>query len=212
MKNPISHAPLITLEGIDGSGKSLQAEKLAQNLRLRGHEVVLVRDPGSSSVAERIRDILLDRNHHTMSSFTELFLYEAARSQLVSEVILPALQRNDIVVSDRFTDSTVAYQGYGRSLPLSFIDDANRRACGGVVPLRTYFLDIPWEESLHRRKRASATDDRMEREQEHFYGRVRKGYQAIAKKEKTRVRVIDGTQSVDRIEKDILEDVLTLVE
>ena len=202
----------ITFEGIDGSGKSVQAEALSKNLQQRGHSVILVRDPGGSAVSEHIRNILLDPRHQTMAPITELLLYEAARSQLVTELIRPSLDRGDIVVSDRFTDSTVAYQGYGRSLPIALIHDANQWACSNTFPHRTYILDIPWEDSLRRRLNASIDNDRMEKEQEHFYLRVRKGYQAIADKESHRVLMLDGTKTIESLEQEMLQDALNIIE
>lgn len=202
----------ISFEGIDGSGKTLQAETLIKKLRDIGYLVTLVRDPGGTSVSEQIREILLDRNHYTMTPVTELLLYEAARSQLVAEIILPTLEKGQIVLSDRFTDSTVAYQGYGRSLSLSLVEDANRWACRETFPHRTYILDIPWEESLRRRSTFFGKADRMENEQTAFYKRVREGYQKIAKEEPNRVRILDGTKTVKFLEQEIFQDVLSMID
>jgi len=146
-----------------------------------------------------------------MTPVTELLLYEAARSQLVAEIIRPAVERGEIVISDRFSDSTVAYQQYGRLLPASLVRYLNQQACGEIVPQRTYILDIPWEESLRRRTKLK-TADRMENEQKNFYHRVRKGYLEIAREEPHRVQLMDGTKSVEILEQEILQDTLIIVE
>jgi len=204
--------PFITFEGIDGSGKSVQASALAKNLRRMGYIVTLVRDPGGPSISEQIRNILLDRRHRVMTPVTELFLYEAARSQLVSDTIRPALNRGEVVISDRFTDSTVAYQGCGRSIPPSLVQNANQWACRETFPHRTYILDIPWEESLRRRSASLEKADRLEKEREQFYQRVREGYQIIANEEPHRLRLLDGTKSVKLLEQEILKDTLNILE
>ncbi len=202
----------ITFEGIDASGKSLQVKALNNRLHQMGYPVTLVRDPGGPPISEKIRAILLDQNHHSMIPLTELFLYEAARSQLISEIINPALKRGKIVLSDRFTDSTIAYQGYGRSLSNRLIQHANQWACGNTVPDRTYILDIPWKESMRRRNHLSKKADRMEREQVAFYQKVQKGYHEIAQKEPQRALLLDGTKNVKCLEQEIINDVLILIE
>lgn len=197
----------LTFEGIDASGKSLQAERLASSLRDEGYDVLHVREPGGTPIAERIRDILLDREHSGMSAVTELFLYEAARAQLVSDTIRPALAEGRIVISDRFSDSTVAYQGYGRSLPLDVIHEVNRLACSGISPLRTYILDIPWKESTSRRKNdTNKKDDRMESEKELFFEKVRKAYHAVAEEEPARILLLDGMRDVEALGEEIFRD------
>ena len=201
-----SQNSFFTFEGIDASGKTLQAQILSSRLRKESYDVLSVRDPGGVPIAERIRDILLDRNHLGMAAFTELFLYEAARAQLVSEVILPALEQGRIILCDRFTDSTVAYQGYGRALPLDFIEASNTLACNGLSPARTYILDIPWEESIKRRSIAPAEDDRMESEKELFYNNVRKAYHILAEREKTRIVLLDGVRDAEEIADKIYKD------
>ena len=211
-KSALPRGLFITFEGIDGSGKTLQAEILSNNLRERGHAATLVRDPGSTAISEQIRGILLDRRHLNMHSVTELFLYAAARSQLVSEIIRPALDRGEIALSDRFTDSTLAYQGYGRSIPLTLIQETNRRACGDIFPHRTFILDIPWEESLHRRLKLPKESDRMEAEKVKFYRRVRDAYRTLSRQEPDRIRFLDGTKPVKTLEQEILQDVLLLID
>jgi dTMP kinase len=208
-----SHIGLFfSFEGLDGSGKSLQAERLSKKLMAMGFPVTIVREPGGSDISEEIRQILLDCKHRSMSPITELFLYEAARSQLISDTIRPTLVNRGIVIADRFADSTVAYQGYGRSLPLSLINDANHWACGETVPQRTYLLDITWEESLRRRQRAALQNDRMEGEEEHFYKSVRKGYRTMAEDEPSRIMLVDGMQTVETIANTILKDAISLLQ
>lgn len=202
----------ITFEGIDASGKSLQIKALYKKLHQMRYPVTLVRDPGGPPVSEKIRSILLDQQHHSMIPLTELFLYEAARSQLISETINPALERGDIVLSDRFIDSTVAYQGYGRLLSDKLVQQANRWSCGTTYPDRTYILDIPWEESMRRRRALSKKADRMEKEQVAFFHRVQEGYKTIAKKEPQRVLLLDGTKNIKCLEQEILKDVLIIIE
>jgi dTMP kinase len=201
----------ISLEGIDGCGKSVQAEALYKKLKDRSIPVTLVRDPGGSSISEKIRSILLDQNHHTMAPVTELFLYEAARCQLMSEKIQPALERGEVVISDRFTDSTVAYQGYGRSIPISLIREANRWACSNRFPDRTYVLILSLEESIKRRLKNNIRDDRMENQQKAFFQKVQQGYEAIAHKEPKRILLLDGNQPVPTLTEEILNDVLRLI-
>jgi dTMP kinase len=198
----------ITFEGIDGSGKSVQADRLSEGLKEREYTVTLVREPGGSSISEKIRSILLDRDHDSMIPMTELLLYEAARSQLVSEIIKPTLERGEVVICDRFIDSTSAYQGYGRDMPLRVIDSLNSLACQDIIPVSTFILDITWKESLRRRAASAQTDDRMESNIQTFFHRVREGYLSLAKAEPQRIQLIDGQRPVEEIEKEILSNVL----
>lgn len=187
---------LITFEGLDYSGKSTQVELLVDRLTREGYRVLLVREPGGTVIGEKIRSILLDKNLAGMTDIAEVFLFSASRSQLVQEVIKPALDAGTIVVCDRFYDSTTAYQGWGRKIRLESVEAINRTATSGLVPDMSFFLDIPLEE-LERRMLAGQKD-RMELNGREFYEQVRKGYLGIAKKEK-RVTVVDGLQSVDRL-------------
>ncbi len=212
MKRSLKNGYFITFEGIDGSGKSLQAESLVRELEERNFEVLFVRDPGGPALSETIRGILLDRNHTSMTSTAELFLYEAARSQLVEEVIRPAMKEGKIVLCDRFTDSTIAYQGYGRGIDLKRIDDANRMACGDTFPERTYILDVSWEESVRRLSKISAQGDRMENEKRAFFEKVRLGYQSIGRSEKNRVLLLDGMRTIDELLSEIRHDVLNTLQ
>lgn len=202
----------ITFEGIDGSGKSTQANALYNNLQLQGYTLTLTRDPGGPLLSEQIRNLLLDKQYHSMNPVAELLLYEAARSQLIVEIIHPALDRGEIVICDRFTDSTLAYQGYGRSIPVALVKDANRWVCGDTFPFRTYILDITWEEFLRRRSATLTETDRMEKEQQSFYQRVIEGYKTIAREKSHRVLLLDGTKSIKHLEQEILQDTLTIIE
>jgi len=198
---------LITFEGIDGCGKSSQAKLLADRLSEEGIETILVREPGGTEVSEQIRSLVLDAKHHEkLSHETELLLFAASRAQLVKEIIEPALAREAIVICDRFTDSTIAYQGYGRGLPLAYIRTINDLATGGLIPDVTFMIDVPLDLAVRRRK--GMGDDRMEAESRLFFSHVIQGYMALAQKHPDRVHVIDGTDSME----DIHHTILRLVE
>lgn len=179
---------LITLEGIDNSGKTTHAQRLSNYLKKKGHEVLLVRDPGGTKISERIRKILLDKKN-SLAAATELFLYLAARQQLVSEIISPALKKNKVVICDRFCDSTLAYQGYGRGLNINLVD--NMLKSFFPVPDLTILIDLPVLEA--QKRFGSNRPDRLEKEKSAFHQKVRKGYLGIAKKNRKRVKVVDGT-------------------
>jgi dTMP kinase len=189
---------LITFEGIDGCGKSSQAKLIADRLSDQGIETVLVREPGGTELSEQIRSILLDANREMpISHAAELMLFAASRAQLVVEVIEPALKRNAVVICDRFTDSTIAYQGYGRGLPLAYIRSVNDLATNGLVPDITFLIDVPLELAIRRRK--GMGDDRMESESRLFFSHVVQGYMALAQKHPDRIHVIDGSDSMEDI-------------
>ena len=189
----------ITFEGLDFSGKSTQATILVERLRSTRAVVHFLREPGGTEISERIRDILLDKKNLHMDEAAELLLFSAARSQLVKEVIVPALQRGEIVVCDRYYDSTTAYQGYGRELPLDAVKSINRLATEGEDPDLTFFIDIPVDEIERRKKKAGMKFDRMESSGKAFYTRVRNGYHEIARRETQRFLIIDGTKDIDEI-------------
>jgi dTMP kinase len=193
------HPPMfITFEGLDFSGKSTQVSLLADALSQSGAKTLVLRDPGGTAIGERIRAVLLDREMLDMSDFTELFLFSASRSQLVQEIIKPALESGTIVVCDRFYDSTTAYQGWGRGLSLAAIKTINRVAANGLVPTITYFIDIPVSEIELRMRHQKAGADRMEMSGRAFYERVRDGFLQQAKEE-PRFEVIDGRMSIEEI-------------
>ena len=187
----------ITLEGIEGSGKTTQIALLAAWLREQGREVVQTREPGGCGIADAVRAILLDSANSAMKPRTELLLYAAARAQHVEEVVRPALARGAVVLCDRFTDATLAYQGYGRGLELQLIENLNAIAAGACRPDLTLLLDLPVEAGLGRAlARIAATsgerEDRFEREALAFHQRVREGYLELARREPGRFRVVSA--------------------
>ncbi len=188
---------LITFEGIDCCGKSTQARLLAERLEESGRNVLSLREPGNTRLSEHVRQILLNKEYSEMNERTELLLFAASRAQLVAEVVLPALDREKIVICDRFFDSTVAYQGYGRGLPLDDILHINRIATQDLVPDMTFYIDISPEMAFERCKdRLSGDRDRMEDSGHRFYERVVNGYMEIAEQNRGRFYIVDGSKSV----------------
>ena len=199
----------ITLEGPDGSGKTTQCDLLCDELKSRGVEVVRLREPGGTPIGESIRSLLLRSEDDALCPLCELMLYEAARAQLVHEVIIPAVSRGAYVVSDRFCDSTTAYQGMGRELGMDAVRSINELVCQGYMPDRTIVLDIDESVALERATKTGA--DRMERAGIELQRRVRQGYAEIALSDAGRVRMIDASGSVDTVQKRLLhelEDIL----
>jgi dTMP kinase len=192
----------ITFEGLDFSGKSTQATILVERLKKTGAVVHFLREPGGTRISERIRNILLDKQHLEIGNAAELFLFSAARSQLVKELIVPALERGEVVVCDRYFDSTTAYQGYGRGIDLEVVKKINRLATGGLDPDLTFFVDIPVEEIEIRKKKAGLSFDRMEGSGKQFYERVRNGYCELARTER-RFVTVEGTGNVEEIAREI---------
>ena len=193
----------ITFEGLDYSGKSTQANLLVARLQQEGKRVVFLREPGGTTISEKIRAILLDRKNLEMSQLAELFLFEAARTQLVSEVIQPALQVGKLVVCDRFYDSTTVYQGYGRGLNLEEVTSINRLAILGTTPDVTFLIDVDSKEIKRRQTAASVGADRMESSGDDFYEKVRAGYHRIAEAEPNRFKVINGIRAKEEIHNEI---------
>ena len=193
----------ITFEGLDFSGKTTQANLLVERLKQRGNDVVFLREPGGTKISEKIREILLDKQHLEMNERAELFLFSAARTQLVSEVILPALQRGMIVLCDRYDDSTTAYQGFGRGLNLDQIKTINAMATAGTTPDLTVLVDIDIDEITRRQKAGGISSDRMESSGRQFYERVRAGYLTIALSEPKRFVVINGMRRTEEIHNEI---------
>lgn len=183
----------ITFEGIDGSGKTTQLKLTEKFLRQQGYPLLILREPGSTSLSEQIRKILLNKKNG-MTPVTELLLYLAARAELVQQIIAPSLSRGITVLCDRFHDSTTAYQGYGRGLDIALINRLNGLAMGKSRPDMTFLIDVDYRTSLGRRKGKS---DRLESESKKFFDRVRLGFLEIARHEKDRIIVIDGSHSVD---------------
>lgn len=189
----------LTLEGIDFSGKSTQCRRIIRWFEEHGFPHLLVREPGGTSVSEAIRGLLLDPAHAGMTPGAELFLFSAARAQLVTERIRPALESGVSVIADRFFDSTTAYQGYGRGLDLDAIFRIHALATGGLEPDLTLCYDIPWEVSAERRRMRGGTLDRMEAADRAFFERVRLGYLALAERFPRRFVVIDGSADEERV-------------
>jgi len=203
---------LLTFEGIDGSGKSTQARLLAEYLQERGQDPLLVREPGGTELSEKIRSVLLepDVNVHPMA---ELLLFSAARTQLVAERIRPALEEGRIVLCDRFYDSTTAYQGAGRGVAdPAWLQSFHRRVTDGLVPDRTYLVELDAETAQARREEAGTKRDRMEAEATSFYHRVAAAYDTLADEHPHRFRRLDGHRSIDAIHDAIRTDVETLLE
>ncbi len=197
----------ITFEGLDFCGKSTQVQLLEKYLLQRGKKVEIIREPGGTPISEKIRDILLDKKNSEMSIETELILFSGSRSQLVSQVILPALKENVFVISDRFHDSSIAYQSFGRKIPLNFVEELQKFVIKEAVPDITFFLDIPIDEVIKRKSKVKQIElDRIELSQIDFYERVRKGYLYLAEKEK-RFRTISGLNSIPEIHAIIIEEI-----
>ena len=192
MVNQQSHAGVfITFEGGDGSGKTTHINFLARALRAQGREVVCLREPGGTQVGEALRDIVLNPANTTLCDRTELLLYEAARAQLVDEVIKPALEQGAIVLCDRFFDSTTAYQAYGRGLPRDFVEQANLFAADGTLPDRTVLIDTMADASVGLSRALRDRDgDRMERAGLEFHERVATAFADLVEREPERVRVV----------------------
>jgi dTMP kinase len=197
----------ITFEGIDFCGKSTQVEILKSYLIQHNKNVHLIREPGGTDISEKIREVLLDKTNNAMVIETEIFLFSASRAQLVREVIRPHLEKGFYVISDRFHDSSTAYQGYGRGLPVDTIMKINNLAIGETVPDITFFIDIPIEVSSRRKAKKTNNDlDRIEISDNSFFERVKNGYLQIAKSEK-RFRVLDGTQSIETVSNQIINEI-----
>ncbi|MBV6478937.1 MAG: Thymidylate kinase [Ignavibacteria bacterium] len=200
----------ITFEGIDLSGKSTQIKLLENYYKKRKKKVITVREPGGTMISEKIRDIILDREHLNMSFLTEFMLFSSSRSQLVNEVILPYLKRSYIVLCDRFFDSSTAYQGYGGGIDLKIINSINKTAAQGLMPDKTFLIHISIEESLRRKKLMGKSSDRIEQKKISYYRKVIKGYLEISEKNKKRFTVIDGNKSVIEIHKEIIQSLSRL--
>jgi dTMP kinase len=196
--------PFITFEGSEGSGKSTQADRLVARLQRCGLPYILTREPGGTPIGESIRDLLQFAPHNSnMTPETELLLFEASRSQLVYEVIKPALERGTCVIADRFFDSTTVYQGAARKLDREIIDRLNVFAVGDCVPDITFVLDVDAATAESRMQRKPRKADRMEQQSAEFYKRVREGYRELATHEPKRIVMIDGSSDVDEVEKQI---------
>jgi dTMP kinase len=187
---------LITFEGIEGTGKSTQAEALFKNLSDQGFPTILTREPGGTRIGNLVREILINPDNKEMCVIAEIFLFAAARAQHAEQLLRPKLEEGFVVICDRFADSTVAYQGYGRNVPLALVREINSAATWGIQPSLTFFLDLEPKVSLQRvRLRVEETEvipDRLEREQLEFFHKVRNGYKRIAEEEPFRFKIMDA--------------------
>ncbi|HEV1286642.1 MAG TPA: dTMP kinase [Bryobacteraceae bacterium] len=201
----------ITFEGPEGSGKSTQLRRLAARLRAEGRTVLETAEPGGTAIGMQIRRVLLDAKNHELRPTTELLLMFAARAQNVDELILPALSRGEIVLCDRFTDSSLVYQGVARGLGADVVYDVDRIACRGLVPDLTIVVDIATELGLERaRARNQNTRDvetRLDEQAVDFHRKVRDAYLQLAADEPNRVKLVDGSGSEDNVEKHVWEAV-----
>ncbi len=186
----------IVFEGVEGSGKSVQAGLLASHLREQGYPVLVTREPGGTRIGEQIRSITHNQENVDLDARAEAYLMAASRSQHVTEIIEPALEEGKVVVCDRFVDSNIAYQGYGRGLGADTIRDLNHLAVNGAVPDLVILLEVPVEVGLARRE-GSVKKDRMDLQQKDFYQRVHQGYLELAKSNPRQYVVIDATAGVE---------------
>ena len=196
----------ISFEGIDFSGKSTQIELLKDYLIDHKKKVEILREPGGTDISEKVRRVLLDNKNEKMFAEAELLLFSASRAQLVREKIRPYLQKGIYVISDRFHDSSTAYQGYGRGIPIEVVKKVHDLAIGETIPDLTFFIDIPVGIANERKKKKSKVKlDRIEMADIEFYNRVRSGYLEIARQEE-RFKVIDGTQTIETIQNQIISE------
>jgi dTMP kinase len=196
----------ISFEGIDFSGKSTQIELLKDYLVEHNKKVEILREPGGNEISEKVRRILLDNKHEKMFAEAELLLFSASRAQLVREKIRPYLEKGIYVISDRFHDSSTAYQGYGRGIPIEVVMKIHDLAIGDTTPDLTFFIDIPVGIANERKKKKTKIKlDRIELADIEFYNRVRSGYLEIARREE-RFKVIDGTQNIETIQNQIISE------
>ena len=200
----------ITFEGIDGCGKSTQTALCKEWLESLGRSVLLVREPGGTILGEKIRELLLDKKNCSMAPMTELFLFEAARAQIVEETIKPALAEGKAVICDRFFDSSYAYQGCARNLGAEMVSRLNMDATGGLAPDITFFLDISVDEAIRRREGRGGEKDRIESAGDAFQEKVRNGFIRAASEDK-RIVTIDASAAPEDIFKQIQEKLETLI-
>ncbi len=193
----------ITLEGPEGSGKTTQIPPLMQHLTARGLNVIQVREPGGTSIGDQVRDILHDMKNQEMNPRTEFLLYSASRAQIVAQVIRPHLEAGGIVVCDRYADSSMAYQGYGRGLDLEALRQITTFATGGLIPDLTLYLDIEPDKGLARRNAGGGEWNRMDAQTLDFYHRVCEGYSRLIAADPARWVTIDASQDVENVQRAI---------
>ena len=197
---------LITFEGIDGAGKSTQIQMLEHEFNMLGVEYKTFREPGGTELSEKIRAILLDKENFELISIAESLLFAAARAQLTAEQIKPAIEKGEFVICDRFTDSTIAYQGYGRGLDIKQLEEINYFATAGLTPDITFILDISPETAAVRMQ--AEASDRMEETGVDFFRRIRGGYRQIKEQNPNRYRLINGEQSPENVFKEIKDIIM----
>ncbi len=208
----MAHGKFITFEGGEGTGKSTQARLLAERLRAHGLSVVLTREPGGAPGAEQIRDLLLGDHGHDWEPATEALLHFAARREHLSKTVMPALERGDWVVSDRFADSTMAYQGYGLGLGFEMIEGLYASSIGDFRPDLTIVLDLPAEQGMARARARGDDLDRYEAMDLEFHRRLRQGFLDIAARDPDRCVVVDASAAIDEIAAEIFTAVKTRLE
>lgn len=200
----------LSFEGIEGTGKSTQARLLFEHLREKGFDAVLTEEPGGTKIGRKIREVLLSPDHQEMTPLTELLLYFASRTQHLAQVIIPAVNRGAVVITDRFTDSTIAYQGYGRGIALHFLHSLDTIATEGMQPNITLLLDLDVETGLSRNRGINKTD-RLELEDIGFHTRVRNGFLELAAQQPERIKIIDASLEKEEVRKRVLDLVLDIV-
>ena len=210
-----SRGLFITFEGMDGSGKTTQIERLAARLRAAGRTVIETAEPGGTPIGAKIRRILLDSANQELSASAEVLLYFASRAQNVDELILPALDRGEIVIADRFTDSSTVYQGCGRGLGLATVEALDQVACRGLKPDLTLLIDIDAETSLARALARNAAEPhcetRMDEQSLEFHRKVYAAYHALAAREPDRVKIVEGRAAIETIERAVWDIVSSYV-
>jgi len=194
----------ITLEGIDGAGKSTQAELLYSYLQGEGFDVFSFREPGGNNISEKIREIIVNPENKEITDMTEALLYAAARAQLVEQAIEPKLKNGAVVICDRFVDSSLVYQGIARNIGTREISLINKYATFGLVPDITFLLNLNYKEGIKRKQKQKKLD-RIERESDYFYKKVYNGYLEIARRNKERIKVIDAQKDIDSVHNDIVK-------
>ncbi len=210
MTDTDSKGLFVTFEGIDGSGKSTQANALLRKVQEEGFNAVLFREPGGTRISEQIRQILLSTKHSEMDPLTEVMLYSAARAQLTVEMIVPGLMENDIVICDRYFDSTTAYQGYGRGIDLEFVNALIKEAAKKLWPDLTFLVEVN-ADLAEKRSGTIGRPDRLEMEAKEFKIRVIEGFKEIAKREPERFIILDGNENVDTIADEVWKHISILL-
>lgn len=202
----------ISLEGIDGSGKTTIAKIIKDKLTQKGLNVILTREPGGEPISEQIRDLILDPENTDMCAWTEALLYIASRKQHLEKVIIPALRNGTVVISDRFMDSTTVYQGFARKLGITDIDEVQNIVIGSAKPDITLFFDISPSEAKERMSKRTRASDRMDRETDEFYEKVYEGYRMLINENSNRIKVIDARKEIDVISRQAMYLIEELLE